>query len=151
MERFSESEKAELWDRFEAGKSLRSISRRLGRAPSTLCRTMSGTSSTRHGSRATSVGYTLCVKREEEHESCEEPAPDASPALPTLDSRGHRSAQWVVVPTIERSAIAVASPTKNAVPTRIMGSDCWTTRHTPATARATTQTAANRPVSPRAM
>ena len=27
MERFSESEKAELWDRFEAGESLRAISR----------------------------------------------------------------------------------------------------------------------------
>jgi len=32
----SESEKAEIWDRFEAGESLRSISRRLGRAPSSI-------------------------------------------------------------------------------------------------------------------
>ena len=32
MGRFSESEKVELWDRYEAGESLRSISRRLGRA-----------------------------------------------------------------------------------------------------------------------
>ena len=30
MRRLSESEKAELWDRFEAGESLRSISRRFG-------------------------------------------------------------------------------------------------------------------------
>jgi len=36
VERFSESEKAELWDRFEAGESLRSISRVLGRAPSSV-------------------------------------------------------------------------------------------------------------------
>ena len=36
MERFSESEKTELWDRFEAGESLRSISRQLGRAPSSV-------------------------------------------------------------------------------------------------------------------
>ena len=36
MGRFSESEKAELWDRFEAGESLRSISRELGRAPSSV-------------------------------------------------------------------------------------------------------------------
>lgn len=36
MERLLESEKAELWDRFEAGESLRSISRRLGRAPSSV-------------------------------------------------------------------------------------------------------------------
>ena len=36
MGRFSESEKTELWDRFEAGESLRSISRRLGRAPSSV-------------------------------------------------------------------------------------------------------------------
>ncbi len=36
MGRFSESEKAELWDRFEAGESLRSISRVLGRAPSSV-------------------------------------------------------------------------------------------------------------------
>ena len=34
--RFSESEKAELWDRFEAGESLRAISRQLGRAPSSV-------------------------------------------------------------------------------------------------------------------
>ena len=34
--RFSESEKAELWDRYEAGESLRSISRVLGRAPSSV-------------------------------------------------------------------------------------------------------------------
>jgi IS30 family transposase len=34
--RFSESEKAELWDRFEAGDSLRAISRHLGRAPSSV-------------------------------------------------------------------------------------------------------------------
>jgi len=36
VERFSESEKTELWDRFEAGESLRSISRQLGRAPSSV-------------------------------------------------------------------------------------------------------------------
>ena len=36
MGRFSESEKAELWDRFEAGESLRAISRQLGRAPSSV-------------------------------------------------------------------------------------------------------------------
>jgi IS30 family transposase len=36
VERFAESEKAELWDRFEAGESLRSISRALGRAPSSV-------------------------------------------------------------------------------------------------------------------
>ena len=36
MERFSELEKSELWDRFEAGESLRAISRRLGRAPSSV-------------------------------------------------------------------------------------------------------------------
>ena len=36
MGRFSEWEKAELWDRFEAGESLRSISRVLGRAPSSV-------------------------------------------------------------------------------------------------------------------
>jgi hypothetical protein len=35
MRRLSESEKFEIWDRFEAGESLRSISRRLGRPPST--------------------------------------------------------------------------------------------------------------------
>ncbi len=36
MERLSESERAEIWDRYEAGESLRSISRRLGRAPSSI-------------------------------------------------------------------------------------------------------------------
>ena len=36
MERFSESEKGELWDRFEVGESLRAISRVLGRAPSSV-------------------------------------------------------------------------------------------------------------------
>ena len=36
MRRLSESEKVEIWDRFEAGESLRSISRRLGRPPSTI-------------------------------------------------------------------------------------------------------------------
>ena len=36
MGRFSESEKAELWDRFEAGESLRAISRGMGRAPSSV-------------------------------------------------------------------------------------------------------------------
>jgi IS30 family transposase len=36
VERFSELEKAELWDRFEAGESLRAISRELGRAPSSV-------------------------------------------------------------------------------------------------------------------
>ncbi len=36
MGRLSGSEKAELWDRFEAGESFRSISRRLGRPPSTI-------------------------------------------------------------------------------------------------------------------
>ena len=36
MRRLSESEKFEIWDRFEAGDSLRSISRRLGRPPSTI-------------------------------------------------------------------------------------------------------------------
>jgi len=34
--RFLESEKAELWEVFEAGESLRSISRALGRAPSSV-------------------------------------------------------------------------------------------------------------------
>jgi len=32
----SEAEKSEIWDRFEAGESQRSISRRLGRSPSTV-------------------------------------------------------------------------------------------------------------------
>ncbi len=36
MERFSESDKTELWDRYEAGESLRSIGRCLGRAPSSI-------------------------------------------------------------------------------------------------------------------
>lgn len=36
MRRLSESEKTEIWDRYEAGESLRSISRRLGRPPSTV-------------------------------------------------------------------------------------------------------------------
>ncbi len=36
MRRLTESEKAEIWDRFEAGESLRSISRQLGRPPSTV-------------------------------------------------------------------------------------------------------------------
>ena len=36
MRRLSESGKAELWDGFEAGESLASISRRLGRPPSTI-------------------------------------------------------------------------------------------------------------------
>ncbi len=33
---FSELEKTELWDRYEAGESLRSIGRCLGRAPSSI-------------------------------------------------------------------------------------------------------------------
>jgi len=36
LRRLSEREKSEIWDRFEAGESQRSISRRLGRAPSTI-------------------------------------------------------------------------------------------------------------------
>ena len=36
MRRLSDSEKVEIWDRFEAGESLRSISRQLGRPPSTI-------------------------------------------------------------------------------------------------------------------
>ena len=36
MRRLSEPEKAEIWDRFEAGESQRSISRRLDRPPSTF-------------------------------------------------------------------------------------------------------------------
>ena len=36
MRRVSELEKVEIWDRFEAGESLRSISRQLGRPPSTI-------------------------------------------------------------------------------------------------------------------
>ena len=36
MRRLSELEKVEIWDRFEAGKSQRSVSRRLGRSPSTM-------------------------------------------------------------------------------------------------------------------
>ena len=36
MRRLSESERTEIWDRFESGESLRSISRLLGRPPSTI-------------------------------------------------------------------------------------------------------------------
>ena len=36
LRRLSELEKSEVWDRFEAGESQRSISRRLGRSPSTI-------------------------------------------------------------------------------------------------------------------
>ena len=36
MERMSVSEREELWDRWEAGEWQRSISRRLGRSPSTV-------------------------------------------------------------------------------------------------------------------
>jgi len=36
MRRLSEAEKSEIWDRFEAGESQRSISRRLGRSPSSI-------------------------------------------------------------------------------------------------------------------
>ena len=36
MERLSVSERSELWDRWEAGESQRSMSRRLGRSPSTI-------------------------------------------------------------------------------------------------------------------
>ena len=36
MRRLSELEKGEIWDRFEAGESQRSISRRLGRSPSSI-------------------------------------------------------------------------------------------------------------------
>ena len=36
MRRLSELEKCEIWDRFEAGESQRSISRRLGRSPSSI-------------------------------------------------------------------------------------------------------------------
>ena len=36
LRRLSEAEKSEIWDRFEAGESQRSISRRLGRPPSTI-------------------------------------------------------------------------------------------------------------------
>ena len=36
MERMSVSEREELWDRWEAGESQRSISRRLGRSPTTV-------------------------------------------------------------------------------------------------------------------
>ena len=36
MRRLSEWEKCEIWDRFEAGESQRSISRRLGRSPSSI-------------------------------------------------------------------------------------------------------------------
>ncbi len=36
MRRLSETDRCEIWDRFEAGESLRSISRQLGRPPSTV-------------------------------------------------------------------------------------------------------------------
>jgi len=36
LQRLSELEKSEVWDRFETGESQRSISRRLGRSPSTI-------------------------------------------------------------------------------------------------------------------
>ena len=36
LRRLSEREKSEIWDRFEAGESQRSISRWLGRPPSTI-------------------------------------------------------------------------------------------------------------------
>ena len=36
LRRLSELEKAEIWDRFEGGESQRSISRRLGRSPSSI-------------------------------------------------------------------------------------------------------------------
>ncbi|TDI49588.1 MAG: helix-turn-helix domain-containing protein [Acidobacteria bacterium] len=36
LRRLSEREKSEIWDRFEAGESQRSISRRLGRSPSSI-------------------------------------------------------------------------------------------------------------------
>ena len=36
MERLSVVEREELWDRYEAGESQRSISRRLGRSPSSI-------------------------------------------------------------------------------------------------------------------
>ncbi len=36
MRRLSETERSEIWDRFEAGESQRSISRRLGRSPSSI-------------------------------------------------------------------------------------------------------------------
>jgi IS30 family transposase len=36
MRRLSESERSELWDRYEAGEPQRSISRQLGRSPSTV-------------------------------------------------------------------------------------------------------------------
>jgi len=36
MRRLSESEREVIWDRFESGESLRSISRVLGRPPSTI-------------------------------------------------------------------------------------------------------------------
>jgi IS30 family transposase len=36
MRRLSELERTEIWDRFESGESLRSISRVLGRPPSTI-------------------------------------------------------------------------------------------------------------------
>jgi len=36
MRRLPEAERSEIWDRFEAGESQRSISRRLGRSPSSI-------------------------------------------------------------------------------------------------------------------
>ncbi len=36
MERLSEAERGELWDRHEADESFRSIGRQLGRSPSTV-------------------------------------------------------------------------------------------------------------------
>jgi len=36
MRRLSEAERSEIWDRFEAGESLRSINHQLGRPPSTI-------------------------------------------------------------------------------------------------------------------
>ena len=36
LRRLSEAEKSEIWDRFEGGESQRSISRRLGRSPSSI-------------------------------------------------------------------------------------------------------------------
>ena len=36
LRRLSEQEKSEIWDRFEGGDSLRSISRSLSRSPSTI-------------------------------------------------------------------------------------------------------------------
>jgi len=58
MRRLSESEKFVIWDRFEAGESLRSISRRLGRPPSTIrthCRVLRA--GTQRGSVAVGDGH----------------------------------------------------------------------------------------------